>query len=72
MYAGNDALSYAESLHAIRDFSTAKQLYQNVIEGVPENKDYSYPYNLAAGNMAREDIRLAATCALGQLEAHMG
>lgn len=69
---GNDALSYAEFLHAIRDFSTAKQLYQNVIEGVPENKDYSNPYNLAAGNMACEDIRLAATCALGQLEAHLG
>ncbi|KAI3811799.1 hypothetical protein L1987_21531 [Smallanthus sonchifolius] len=70
--AGNDALSYAEFLHATRDFSTAKQLYQNVIKGIPESKDYSDPYNLAAGNMAREDILMAATCALGQLESHMG
>ncbi|KAK1426999.1 hypothetical protein QVD17_15681 [Tagetes erecta] len=70
--AGNDALSYAEFLHATRDLSTAKELYQNVIKGIPESKDYSDPYNLAAGNMAREDILMAATCALGQLESHMG
>ncbi|KAJ9544019.1 hypothetical protein OSB04_023726 [Centaurea solstitialis] len=69
---GNGGLSYAEFLHATRDFATAKQLYQNVIEGIPENKDYSDPYKLAAGNMAWEDILLAATCALGQLESHMG
>ncbi|KAI3667030.1 hypothetical protein L6452_42072 [Arctium lappa] len=69
---GNDALSYAEFLHATRDFATAKQLYQNVIQRIPENKDFSDPYNLAAGNMAWEDILLAATCALGQLESHMG
>ncbi|KAI3804151.1 hypothetical protein L1987_32324 [Smallanthus sonchifolius] len=69
---GNDALSYAEFLHATRDFSTAKQLYENVIKGIPESKDYSDPYNLAAGNMAREDILMAAICALGQLESHMG
>ncbi|MFS8001609.1 putative tetratricopeptide-like helical domain superfamily [Helianthus anomalus] len=70
--AGNGALSYAEFLHATRDFSTAKQLYENVIKHIPESKDYSDPYNLAAGNMAREDILMAATCALGQLESHMG
>lgn len=65
-------MSYAEFLHATWDFSTAKQLYQNVIEGIPKTEDYSDPYNLAAGNMAREDILLAGTCALGQLESHMG
>ncbi|KAL8213703.1 hypothetical protein R6Q57_003152 [Mikania cordata] len=70
--AGNNALSYAEFLHATRDFSNAKQLYENIIKGIPERKDYSDPYNLAAGNMAQEDILMAATCALGQLEAHMG
>ncbi|XP_076958007.1 uncharacterized protein LOC143633629 [Bidens hawaiensis] len=69
---GNDTLSYAEYLHVTRDFSTAKQLYESVIKGIPESKDYSDPYNLAAGNMAREDIIMAATCALGQLESHMG
>ncbi|XP_024975845.1 uncharacterized protein LOC112513721 [Cynara cardunculus var. scolymus] len=69
---GNGVLSYAEFLHATRDFATAKQLYQNVIQGIPENKDYSDPYKLAAGNMAWEDTLLAATCALGQLESHMG
>ncbi|KAK9069309.1 hypothetical protein SSX86_013425 [Deinandra increscens subsp. villosa] len=69
---GNGALSYAEFLHATRDFSTAKQLYQNLIKGIPESIDYSDPYNLAAGNMARDDILMAATCALGQLESHMG
>ncbi|KVI03390.1 hypothetical protein Ccrd_018316, partial [Cynara cardunculus var. scolymus] len=46
---GNGVLSYAEFLHATRDFATAKQLYQNVIQGIPENKDYSDPYKLAAG-----------------------
>ncbi|KAM0046978.1 putative tetratricopeptide-like helical domain superfamily [Helianthus debilis subsp. tardiflorus] len=70
--AGNGALSYAEFLHATRDFSTAKQLYENVIKHIPESKNYSDPYNLAAGNLAREDILMAATCALGQLESHMG
>ncbi|CAI9287548.1 unnamed protein product [Lactuca saligna] len=69
---GNDALSYAEFLHTTRDFETAKKLYENVIKGIPENKDYSDPYNLAAGNMVWEDILLAATCGLGQLESHMG
>ncbi|KAI7735228.1 hypothetical protein M8C21_028359 [Ambrosia artemisiifolia] len=70
--AGNAALSYAEFLHATRDFSTAKKLYENIIKRIPETKGYSDPYNLAAGNMAREDILMAATCALGQLESHMG
>lgn len=65
-------MSYAEFLHTTRDFETAKKLYENVIKGIPENKDYSDPYNLAAGNMVWEDILLAATCGLGQLESHMG
>ncbi|KAI3525845.1 hypothetical protein L1887_04974 [Cichorium endivia] len=69
---GNDALSYAEFLHTKREFTTAKKLYQNVIKEIPESKDYSDPYKLAAGNMAWEDVLLAATCALGQLESHMG
>ncbi|KAL4587317.1 hypothetical protein LXL04_000186 [Taraxacum kok-saghyz] len=68
---GNDAMSYAEFSHTSRDFATAKKLYQNVIQGIPENNTYTDPYKLAAGNMAWDDVHLAATCALGQLESHM-
>ncbi|KAL8128727.1 hypothetical protein V2J09_017882 [Rumex salicifolius] len=69
---GNAALSYGELLHAKRDFTTAKKLYQRVITGLAEKKDYSDSVSVAACNMASEEVLLAATCALGQLESHMG
>ncbi|XP_059647087.1 uncharacterized protein LOC132293567 isoform X2 [Cornus florida] len=70
--SGNAALSYGEFLHATRNFTIAKELYEKVIEGMPEFKDFSNPYNLAACNMDLEEVFLATTCALGQLEAHLG
>ena len=50
----------------------AKELYEKVIQGATETKDLSDPHNFAAGNMALEEALLAATCSLGQLEAHLG
>lgn len=71
-YTGNAALSYGEFLHATRNLSLAKDVYQKVINEVAENKDFSGMHALAACNMASEEVLLAAICALGQLEAHMG
>ncbi|KAG8647648.1 uncharacterized protein LOC110622970 isoform X1 [Manihot esculenta] len=71
-YVGNAALSYGEFLHATRNLSLAKDVYQKVINEVAENKDFSGMHALAACNMASEEVLLAAICALGQLEAHMG
>jgi tetratricopeptide (TPR) repeat protein len=56
----------------MRHFSLAKEVYQKVIQGVSENKKFSDLHALAACNMSSEEVLLAATCALGQLEAHMG
>ncbi|CAN1849779.1 hypothetical protein LINPERHAP1_LOCUS39534 [Linum perenne] len=69
---GSIALSYGEFLHATRNFSKAKELYQKVAERVSENKGFTDINDLAACNMASDQVQLAATCALGQLEAHMG
>ncbi|KAM0991287.1 hypothetical protein ACFX13_009829 [Malus domestica] len=69
---GSTALSYGEFLHATQNFSLAKDVYQNVIQGVSKNEEYSNPNALAASNMSAEEVSLAATCALGQLEAHLG
>ncbi|GAB4833847.1 hypothetical protein Ancab_032094 [Ancistrocladus abbreviatus] len=69
---GNAALSYGEFLHAMRDFASAKEVYQRVISGSLEKKDFSDPYALAACNMSSEEVLLAATCSLGQLESHLG
>lgn len=69
---GNAALSYGEFLHAKRDFSAAKELYQKAIIESSEKKDFSDPYALGACNMASEEVLLAATCSLGQLESHLG
>ncbi|CAN6576308.1 unnamed protein product [Malus baccata var. baccata] len=69
---GSTALSYGEFLHATQNFSLAKDVYQNVIQGVSKNEEYSNPNALAACNMSAEEVSLAATCALGQLEAHLG
>ncbi|KAF5747567.1 Tetratricopeptide repeat (TPR)-like superfamily protein putative isoform 1 [Tripterygium wilfordii] len=66
------ALSYGEFLHGTRNFSLAKELYQNVIQSVGGNKGFGNICTLAACNMAPDEVLLAATCALGQLEAHTG
>lgn len=70
--AGSAALSYGEYLHATRNFSLAKKFYQKVIEVLAEQKDFSDMNTLGSCNMALEEVALAATFALGQLEAHMG
>ncbi|KAK2972332.1 hypothetical protein RJ640_014390, partial [Escallonia rubra] len=69
---GNVALSHGEFLHATRKLSMAKEYYKKAIQGISENNDFSDPYNLAACNMTTEEVLLAATCGLGQLEAHLG
>lgn len=69
---GTAVLSYGEFLHATQQFSLAKELYQNIIEGVPKNEDFSDMNTLAICNMASDEVLLAATFALGQLESHMG
>ncbi|KDP35666.1 hypothetical protein JCGZ_09104 [Jatropha curcas] len=69
---GNGALSYGEFLHAKRNFSLAKDLYHKVINEVAEKKDFNGIHALAACNMVAEEVLLAAICALGQLQAHMG
>ncbi|GMH10171.1 hypothetical protein Nepgr_012012 [Nepenthes gracilis] len=69
---GNAALSYGEFLHTKRDFNSAKEVYRRVISGSSEKKDFSDPFALAACNMASEEVLLGATCALGQLESHLG
>lgn len=71
-FVGNVALSYGGLLHAKQNFPIAKDIYEKVIQGVSETKDLSDTHNLAAGNMALEEALLAATCSLGQLEAHLG
>ncbi|KAL6998350.1 hypothetical protein U1Q18_008474 [Sarracenia purpurea var. burkii] len=69
---GNTALSYGEFLHVTRNFSMAKDLYEKVIWEMSENKDFSNPRYLAACNMVPDEVLLAATCALGQIQAHLG
>ncbi|KAJ7961392.1 Tetratricopeptide repeat (TPR)-like superfamily protein [Quillaja saponaria] len=69
---GSVALSYGEFLHATQNFSLAKEVYQKVIEGGSETKDFGDPYALAACNMTVEEVILGAMCSLGQLEAHLG
>lgn len=56
----------------MRKFSDAKELYQKVIQGMSEIKDVGDPNNLGACNMTSEEVVVAATCSLGQLETHMG
>ncbi|KAJ4849162.1 hypothetical protein Tsubulata_028902 [Turnera subulata] len=69
---GPAALSYGEFLHATQNFSSAKDLYQKVIQGTVDTKDFSDIHSLVACNMAPQEVLLGATCALGQLESHMG
>ncbi|GAV76558.1 hypothetical protein CFOL_v3_20031 [Cephalotus follicularis] len=70
--AGSVALSYGEFLHATLNFSLAKELYQKVIDGVSDNWKCDDMDTIAVCNMTSEEVLLAATLALGQLEAHMG
>ncbi|KAK6120342.1 hypothetical protein DH2020_046033 [Rehmannia glutinosa] len=70
--SGNAALSYGEFFHGTRKFSSAKELYSKVIQEMSEIKDFCDPNNLGACNMTSEEVAIAAACALGQLEAHMG
>lgn len=69
---GNAALSYGEFLHAKREFDAAKDIYQKAIAESSEKKDFSDPYAVAACNMSSEEVLLGSTCALGQLESHLG
>ncbi|XP_060674402.1 uncharacterized protein LOC132804269 [Ziziphus jujuba] len=69
---GSVALSYGEFLHTTHNFSSAKELYQKVIWLLSENKDFTDLCALAACNMSSEEVLIAATCALGQLEAQSG
>ncbi|KAJ8532919.1 hypothetical protein K7X08_015808 [Anisodus acutangulus] len=69
---GNVALSYGEFLHCMRDFQMARELYQKAMQDVSESKDFTDSQSLSACNMNLEEMLLGATCALGQLEAHLG
>lgn len=68
---GNVALSYGLFLHSTMNFSLAKEVYQKVTQGTFENKALADTH-LAACNMIPEEVVLGATCALGQLESHLG
>ena len=70
-YIGNVALSYGEYLHGMRKLPIAKELYQKVIQQLSE-RDFNDLHNIGACNMSKDEVYLAATCALGQLEAHLG
>ncbi|KAF6150295.1 hypothetical protein GIB67_033994 [Kingdonia uniflora] len=70
--SGNVALSHGELLHASGKFSLAKSFYEKAIQGVPSTKEFAGLSGLAACNMVLAEVLLAATCALGQLEAHSG
>ncbi|KAI4318977.1 hypothetical protein MLD38_032629 [Melastoma candidum] len=67
----NVALSYGEYLHSTNNFSLAKEVYSNVVQGTPESHGSSQSA-LAACSMASEEVTLAANCALGQLYSHFG
>ncbi|KAJ8427142.1 hypothetical protein Cgig2_030952 [Carnegiea gigantea] len=70
--SGNAALSYGEFLHAKREFDAARDIYQKAIAESSEKKGFSDPYAVAACNMSSEEVLLGSTCALGQLESHLG
>lgn len=58
--------------HGLGSFTFAKELYQKAIQGMSENKDFSNLETIAACNMTKDEVLLAAMCGLGQLEAHSG
>nr|XP_027065241.1 uncharacterized protein LOC113691338 [Coffea arabica] len=55
----------------MRKLPIAKELYQKVIQQLSE-RDFNDLHNIGACNMSKDEVYLAATCALGQLEAHLG
>ncbi|KAM5560182.1 hypothetical protein ABKV19_021376 [Rosa sericea] len=71
-FTGSTALFFGELLHARQSFEMAKKVYQKIIQNDSRNEEFSDPSALAAGNMSSDKVLLAATCALGQLEAHSG
>ncbi|XP_026403480.1 uncharacterized protein LOC113298838 isoform X1 [Papaver somniferum] len=71
-FPGIAVLSHGEFLHASGNFSSAKEYYQKVIQGVPETESSDDPSSLATGNMVSAEVLVGASCALGQLEAHSG
>ncbi|XP_026415631.1 uncharacterized protein LOC113311013 isoform X2 [Papaver somniferum] len=71
-FPGIAVLSHGEFLHASGKFSSAKEYYQKVIQGVPETESSVDPSSLATGNMVSAEVLVGASCALGQLEAHSG
>ncbi|KAL8526887.1 hypothetical protein ACS0TY_015943 [Phlomoides rotata] len=71
-FSGNAALSCGEYLHGKREFSSAKELYRKVIQAMSDFQDVGDPNNLGACNMTSEEVGIAASCALGQLESHLG
>lgn len=68
---GIAALSYAEFQQTRQNYSMAKEIYQNVLEGVTELKERGNVY-LGGGNMSMEGLMMQAMCGLGQLESHLG
>ncbi|XP_004302723.1 PREDICTED: uncharacterized protein LOC101313816 [Fragaria vesca subsp. vesca] len=71
-FTGSTALFFGELLHARQSYEMAKKVYQKIIQNDSRNEEFSDPSSLAAGNMSSDKVLLAATCALGQLEAHAG
>lgn len=69
---GNVALSFGEFLHCKRNSQMARELYQRAMQDVSERKDFTDSQSISACNMNLEETLLGATCALGQLEAHLG
>ncbi|XP_027351920.1 uncharacterized protein LOC113862862 isoform X2 [Abrus precatorius] len=68
---GTAAVSYAEFLQIKQDYSLARQVYRNVLQGAIEIKKAGRPY-LGAGNLNLEGLTIGAMCSLGQLESYMG
>ncbi|XP_050381838.1 uncharacterized protein LOC126798818 [Argentina anserina] len=71
-FTGSTALFFGELLHARQSFEMAKKVYQKIIQNDSSNEEFSDRTALAAGNMSSDKVLLAATCTLGQLEAHLG
>lgn len=69
---GNVMLAQGEFLHATGDLASAKESYIKAIHATPENEGFHDLHCLSACNMVPSEVKLGATCALGQLEAHSG
>ncbi|OIW07490.1 hypothetical protein TanjilG_14436 [Lupinus angustifolius] len=69
---GSVALLYGEFLQTTQDYSRAREVYQNVIQGASDIKNNGNSLYLGAGNMNLEGLMVGAMCSLGQLESHLG